>query len=82
MPGEESLEEVTVDGLVSPAGSLADEMMSAEEWLNQINDLWLSGDHQGAKESLNQFLIAYPDYPIEKIKIILDPESGLMDNLS
>jgi len=77
---EESLEEVTVDGLVSPVGSLGDEMMSAEQWLIQINDLWLSGDHQGAKESLNQFLAAYPDYPIEKIKIILDPKSGLMDN--
>jgi GH24 family phage-related lysozyme (muramidase) len=81
IPEEELMEEVTVDGLVSPVGSLGDEMMSAEQWLNQINDLWLSGDHQGAKESLNQFLVAYPDYPIEKIKIILDPESGLMDNI-
>ena len=78
---EESLEEITVDGLVSPAGSIGGEMMSAEQWLNQINDLWLSGDHQGASESLNQFLATYPDYPIEKIKIILDPESGLMDNI-
>ncbi len=78
---EKSLEEVTVDSLVSPAGSSGDEIMSAEQWLNQINDLWLSGDHQGAKESLNQFLVAYPDYPIEKIKIILDPESGLMDGI-
>jgi len=74
-------EEVTVDGLVSPTGSLGDEMMSAEQWLNQINDLWLSGDHQGAKESLNQFLVAYPDYPIEKIKSILNPESGLLDGI-
>ena len=81
IPKEEPLEEATVDGLISPAGSLGGEMMSAEHWLNQINDLWLSGDHQGAKESLNQFLAAYPDYPIEKIKIILDPESGLMDNI-
>ncbi len=80
-PKEESLEEVTVEGLVSPVESLGDEMMSAEQWLNQINDLWLSGDQQGAKESLNQFLVAYPDYPIDKIKIILDPESGLMDNI-
>jgi len=81
IPEEELMEEVTVDGLVSPVGSLGGEMMSAEQWLNQINDLWLSGDHQGAKESLNQFLVAYPDYPIEKIKIILDPESGLMDSI-
>ncbi len=81
IPEEESLEEATVGGLVSPVGSLGDEMMSAEQWLNQINDLWLSGDQQGAKESLNQFLAAYPDYPIDKIKIILDPESGLMDNI-
>ncbi len=81
IPKEESLEEATVDGLISPAGSLGDEIMSAEQWLNQINDLWLSGDHQGAGESLNQFLATYPDYPIEKIKIILDPESGLMDNI-
>ena len=81
IPEEESLEEVTVGGLVNPAGSLGDEMMSAEQWLNQINDQWLSGDHQGASESLNQFLATYPDYPIEKIKIILDPESGLMDNI-
>jgi hypothetical protein len=80
-PEKELHEEVTVDGLVSPARSFGDEMMSAEQWLNQINDLWLSGDHQGAKESLNQFLTAYPDYPIEKIKVILDPESGLMDNI-
>ena len=74
-------EEVTVDGLVSPAGSFGDEMMSAEQWLNQINNLWLSGDHQGAKESLNQFLVTYPDYPIEKINIILDPESGLINDI-
>jgi len=78
---KESLEEVTIDGLVSPAESSGDETRSAEQWLNQINDLWLSGDHQSAKESLNQFLVAYPDYPIEKIKIILDPESGLMDDI-
>jgi hypothetical protein len=87
----ESLESVTVDGLLSPeqssglgasglgASRLGDEMMSAEQWLKQINDLWLSGDHQAAKESLNQFLVAYPDYPEEKIKMILDPESGLID---
>jgi len=81
IPKEKSLEEVTVDGLVSPAGSSGDEIMSAEQWLNQINDLWLSGDRQGAKASLNQFLAAYPDYPIEKMKIILDPESGLIDNI-
>ena len=80
-PEEESPEKVTVDGLVSPAGSLGDEMMSAEQWLKQINDQWLAGDHQVAKENLNQFLAAYPDYPIEKIKSILDPESGLMDNI-
>ena len=81
IPKEESLEEITVDGLVSPAQSSGDEVMSAEQWLNQINDLWLSGDRQGAKASLNQFLAAYPDYPIEKMKIILDPESGLIDNI-
>lgn len=63
---EESLEEVTIDGLVSPAGSLSGEIMSAELWLNQINDQWLSGDHQVAKENLRQFLAVYPDYPIEK----------------
>jgi len=78
---EELVEEVTVDGLVSPAGSLADEMMSAEQWLNQINEQWFSGNHQTAKENLRQFLAAYPDYPIEKINIILDSESGLMDNI-
>jgi len=81
IPKEESPEEITVDDLISPAEPSGDEMMSAEQWLNQINDLWLSGDHQGANESLNQFLVAYPDYPIEKIKIILDSESSLMDNI-
>jgi len=78
-PEEESLEEVTVNGLVSPAGSLGGEMMSPEQWLKQINDLWFSGDHQAAKEGLDQFLEAYPDYPKGKIEMILDPESGLMD---
>ena len=77
---EESLDNITVDGLVSPAGSLGDEIMSAEQWLIQINDLWLSGNHQAAKESLAQFLLVYPDYPEEKIKTILDPKSGLMDD--
>lgn len=81
IPGEESQEEVAVDGLVSPAQSLGGEMMSAEQWLNQINDLWLSGDHQAAKEGLDHFLVAYPNYPKEKIKIILGPESGLMDSI-
>ncbi|RKZ65340.1 MAG: hypothetical protein DRQ48_11710 [Gammaproteobacteria bacterium] len=76
---EESLDNATVEGLVSPARSSGNEMMSAEQWLKQINDLWLSGDHQAAKESLNQFLVAYPDYPEERIEMILDPESGLMD---
>jgi len=81
IPEEVLMGEITVDGLVSPVGSLGDEMLSAEQWLNQINNLWLSGDHQGAKESLNQFLAAYPDYPIDRIKIILDPESSLMENI-
>lgn len=77
----ESLESVTADGLLSPEQSsgLGDEMMSAEQWLKQINELWLSGDHQAAMESLDQFLVAYPDYPKGKIEMILDPESGLMD---
>ena len=79
VPDEESLDSVTVDGLVSPARSSGDEMMSAEQWLKQINELWLSGDHQAAKESLDQFLVAYPDYPKGKIEMILDPESGLTD---
>jgi hypothetical protein len=78
---EESLDNITVEGLVSPARSSADEMMSAEQWLKQINELWLSGDHQAAKEGLNQFLVAYPDYPKEKIKMILDADSGLIDYL-
>ncbi len=78
---EESLENVTVNGLISPELSSADEMMSAEQWLNQINDLWSAGDHQAAKESLNQFLEVYPDYPEEKIKMIIGSESGLMDHV-
>ena len=76
---KDSLDDITVDRLVSPAQSLGGEMMSPEQWLNQINDLWLSGDHLIAKENLKQFFEVYPDYPIDKIKTILDPQIELME---
>ncbi len=76
---KDSLDDITVDRLVSPAQSLGGEMMSPEQWLNQINDLWLSGDHLIAKENLKQFFEVYPNYPIDKIKTILDPQIELME---
>ena len=70
---------MTIEGFSIPAQSMKDEIMMPELWLKQINDLWVSGDYERAKENLNQFFVTYPDYPIEKLKTILDPESGLMD---
>ncbi len=70
---------MAIEGFAIPAQPMKDEIMMPERWLKQINDLWVSGDHERAKKNLNQFLVAYPDYPIEKLKTILDPESALMD---
>ncbi|MCK5497822.1 MAG: hypothetical protein KAI77_01405, partial [Gammaproteobacteria bacterium] len=42
----------TAGGVISPEKSTGNEMMTPEDWLKQINNLWVSGDHQIAKENL------------------------------
>jgi len=59
--------------------AIGDEMMTPEQWLKQINNLWASGEHQAAEENLKQFFEVYPDYSIENIKTILDPQIDLME---
>jgi len=63
---------------VSPGKSIGDEMMTPDQWLEQINEMWLSGDHLAADENLKQFFNVFPEYPIEKIKLILDPQINFM----
>ncbi|MFT5425586.1 MAG: hypothetical protein ACI9ZT_000518 [Gammaproteobacteria bacterium] len=64
----------------SRSGKLSDnEVKPPEQWLKQINDLWVLGDQQAVKENLNQFFVVYPDYPIEKVKALLDPQFNLME---
>ena len=76
------LGEMELKESASPALSVGNKIITIpEQWLDQINDLWLSGEHQAAKESLNQFFVAYPDYPIDKMKTILGPGSALMDHI-
>jgi len=63
---------------VLPGKSIGDEMMTPDQWLEQINEMWLSGDHLAADESLKRFFNVFPEYPIEKIKLILDPQIDFM----
>lgn len=63
---------------VSSGKSIGDEMMTPDQWLEQINEMWLSGDHLAADESLKRFFNVFPEYPIEKIKLILDPQIDFM----
>lgn len=82
---EESLKsELLGDDIAADAYSSSDklsdnEVKPPERWLKQINDLWALGDQQAVKENLNQFFVVYPDYPIEKVKALLDPQFNLMD---
>ena len=66
-------------GVMSSEKSTGNEMMTPEDWLKQINNLWVSGDHQIAKENLTLFFETYPDYPIENAKAILDPQIDLTE---
>ncbi len=86
---EESLKKETLDDYkaatgyavpekVSSGKSIGDEMMTPDQWLEQINEMWLSGDHLAADESLKRFFNVFPEYPIEKIKLILDPQIDFM----
>jgi hypothetical protein len=81
---EESLEsellgdEIAADTYSSSDKLSGDEVITPEQWLKQINDLWVLGDQQAVKENLNQFFVDYPDYPIEKAKALLDPQFNLM----
>ena len=72
----------TAGGVISPEISTGNEMMTPEDWLKQINNLWISGDHQIAKENLTLFFETYPDYPIENAKAILDPQIDLTEYTS
>jgi len=63
---------------VSSGKSIGDEIMTPDQWLEQINEMWLSGDHLAADESLKRFFNVFPEYPIEKIKLILDPQIDFM----
>ncbi|MCH8976502.1 MAG: hypothetical protein IH909_02630 [Proteobacteria bacterium] len=86
---DESLKGETLDNYKASTGyevpeklisgkSIGDEMMTPDQWLEQINELWLSGDHSAADENLKQFFNVFPEYPIEKIKSILDPQINFM----
>lgn len=82
---EESLKsELLADDIAADAYSSSDklsdnEVKPPEQWLKQINDLWALGDQEAVKENLNQFFVVYPDYPIEKVKALLDPQFNLME---
>jgi len=66
-------------GVISSEKSIGNEVMTPERWLKHINNLWISGDQQIAKESLTLFFETYPDYPIENAKAILDPQIDLIE---
>ena len=83
IPDKETLDSnKTAGGVISPEKSTDNEMMTPEDWLKQINNLWVSGDHQTAKENLTLFFETYPDYPIENAKAILDPQIDLTEYTS
>ena len=86
---DESLKGETLDNYKASTGyevpeklisgkSIGNEMMTPDQWLEQINELWLSGDHSAADENLKQFFNVFPEYPVEKIKSILDPQINFM----
>ena len=66
-------------GVMSSEKSTGNEIMTPERWLKHINNLWVSGDQQIAKENLTLFFETYPDYPIENAKAILDPQIDLIE---
>jgi hypothetical protein len=71
-------DDMAVDAFASPTQSMKHEIMP-EQWLKQINNLWISGDQQIAKENLTLFFETYPDYSIEDAKAILDPQIDLFE---
>jgi len=75
----EALDDVDVGGFARPVQSMKDEIMMPEQWLKQINNLWISGDQQIAKENLTLFFETYPNYSIEKAKAILDSQIDLIE---
>lgn len=82
-PNKETLDDdKAIAGVISSEKSIDNEMMTPEHWLKKINNLWVSGDRQIAKENLTLFFETYPNYPVENAKAILDPQIDLIEYTS
>jgi len=76
---KEALDEnMTTEGFAMPEKAISDEVITPEQWLKKINDLWASGEYQAVDENFKQFFETYPDHSIENIKTILDPRIDFM----
>lgn len=53
--------------------------IASELWLKQINELWLSGEKQLAKENLRRFVEIYPDYSVGEIRNFLNQNEELLE---
>ena len=58
------------------------EMMTPEQWLEHISQLWNQGNREQAIDSLKQFLKVYPEYPVENVREKLPEELNLSDYLN
>jgi len=76
LPGESSSDEyrVSQDKEMPLANATIKQVMSPQEWLEEIERLLNEGRSDEAKDSLNQFLDHYPDYSIEVIEDVAGSE--------
>jgi hypothetical protein len=76
LPGESSRDEYSglQDKKMPQANAAITQVMSPQEWLDEIERMLKEGRSDEAKDSLNQFLDHYPDYSIEVIENALGSE--------
>jgi hypothetical protein len=76
LPGESSSDEYrALQGKKIPQASAGStQVMSPQEWLDEIERMLKEGRSDEAKDSLNQFLDHYPDYSIEVMENVVGSE--------
>jgi hypothetical protein len=76
LPGESSGDEYRApqDKETPLANATIAQVMSPQEWLEEIERLLNEGRSDEAKDNLNQFLDHYPDYSIEVIENVVGSE--------
>jgi hypothetical protein len=73
MPAESGVME-SFESTFSADSTGATDTLAPEQWFEIINQLWFDGDEDGAYRGLKNFLEAYPDYPLDELKMMLPQE--------